>query len=453
MAIEDYILKRLDDKKVDYTKYGFSRVESNALKTFFDLAQEFENLKDVYQVSVAIPKSFFNLDARLYVVDSVQGRLALVASTEGQSDLLGTAPPTHVKAAGQPYLVDHSMILTIRGNRQLVEQLPFKPQDDVMGILEVFPYDTPDRHKELFFEKYANRIGFSLHMRFLLQKNKEHVGFIKNLVADIEHNVIVPNMVYRLFLRRLGGKISKNREIEETLKDLTCSSPEETNTEVCALLAELEEVNRGLKEEFTNIEKHYESSSLFLETLLRKSHFDEGRLTLHTKECNMRKDVIAPQLERFAGGFAKEGIDIDDQFSGSAEAEMIAVVDVGLMAQVYGNLFSNALKYAQEVTTDEGEARKGMAYGKEILRDYFGPGKNGVKYNVFSTGSQIPRNEQENIFEEGYRGAWSSGRPGTGHGLAFVKNAVEIHGGVAGYEAVPNGNNFFFILPDQTVDA
>ena len=453
MAIADYILKRLDEKKVDFTKYGFSRVESNALKTYFDLAQEFEDLNDVYQVSVAIPKSFFNLNARLYVFDSLQGRLALVASTDGQGDTLGTAPPSHVKAANQPYLVDRAMILAIRGNKQLVEQLPFEPQDDVIGILEVFPYDTPDRHKELFFEKYANRIGFSLHMRFLLQKNVEHVRFIKNLVADIEHNVIVPNMVYRLFLRRLGGKISKNREIEGELKELTCGSAAEANPEVCALLAELKEVNSGLQEEFRNIEKHYESASLFLETLLRKSHFDEGRLTLRTKACNMRKDVIAPQLERFGSGFADEGITLDDQFSAATEDDMVAVVDVGLMAQVYGNLFSNALKYAQEVTTKDGKTKKGMAYGKEILHDYFGQGKNGVKYNVFSTGPHIPQEDQQNIFEEGYRGLGSANRPGTGHGLAFVKNAVEIHGGEAGYERVPDGNNFFFILPEQDVDA
>ena len=37
--------------------------------------------------------------------------------------------------------------------------------------------------------------------------------------------------------------------------------------------------------------------------------------------------------------------------------------------------------------------------------------------------------------------------PGTGHGLAFVKQVVEIHGGVAGYEATEEGNNFYFILP------
>ncbi|MBF0488042.1 MAG: HAMP domain-containing histidine kinase, partial [Nitrospirae bacterium] len=38
-------------------------------------------------------------------------------------------------------------------------------------------------------------------------------------------------------------------------------------------------------------------------------------------------------------------------------------------------------------------------------------------------------------------------RPGTGHGLTFIKNAVEIHGGVFGYEPVDLGNNFYFVLP------
>jgi signal transduction histidine kinase len=452
MSISEYIVKRLNDKKTDYTRYGFSRVESNALKTFFDLAQEFEKLEDVYQVSVAIPKSFFDLDARLYVVDSLKGHLVLVATTEGTGGAMGMAPPVHVQASQEPYLVDHSMILTIRGNKQLVEQLPFKPKEDVIGILEVFPYDTLDGHQKLFFEKYANRIGFSLHMRFLLQKNIEHVRFIKNLVTDIEHNVIVPNMIYKLFLRRLGGKIFKNRDIEETLKDLTCNTETGSDTEVCSLLAELKEVNRGLEEEFRNIEKHYESSSLFLETLLRKSHFDEGRLTLHTKKCNIKKDVIAPQLERFAGGFTEKGIHIEDQFMDAPDEEVITVVDVGLMAQVYGNLFSNALKYTQEMTTQEGKTIKKMAFGREVLRDYFGAGKDGVKYNVFSTGPAISREDKKNIFKEGYRGSGSENRPGTGHGLAFVKNAVEIHGGKTGYEAVRQGNNFFFVLPVHTLD-
>jgi signal transduction histidine kinase len=448
MAVSEQILRRVEDKKTDFTNYGFTRVESNALKTFFDLAQEFESIEDVYQVSVAIPKSFFNLNARLYVTDPDEKQLTLVSSTEGSKEDLGNPLPREIKPAEQPYSMNDSIVLTIRGNKQLMKQVPAASDDDVIGILEVYPYDGPDRHQELFFEKYANRIGFSLHMRFLLQKNIEHVRFIQSLVADIEHNVIVPNMVYQLFLRRLGGKISKNRDIERLLARLTSLAESQVKAEVEPLLAELTEVNRGLKEEFDNIDRHYKSTSLFLETLLRKSHFDEGRLTLHTKACNMKKVVIFPQLERFASRFAERGIAIDDKYSGIPDEDTVSVVDVGLMAQVYGNLFSNVLKYTEEVIDDKGDRKKYTAYGRKTLQDYFGQGKHGVKYNVFSTGSHIPPEERGKIFDEGYRGPNSPSRPGTGHGLAFVKNAVEIHGGVAGYEETQHGNNFFFILPE-----
>jgi signal transduction histidine kinase len=213
-------------------------------------------------------------------------------------------------------------------------------------------------------------------------------------------------------------------------------------------LAELSEVNQAMIEEFDNIERHYKSSSLFLETLLRKSHFDEGRLTLRTTACNMKEEVVRPQLERFIGRLSKRGVEIEDRFDGLYEEESVAVVDVGLMAQVYGNLFSNALKYTNEVTTATGEKKKLLSFGRKRLPDYFGPGQDGIRYNVFTTGPHIPEAERDTIFQEGYRGSNVSSAPGTGHGLAFVKNAVEIHQGVAGYEPVADGNDFYFVLPD-----
>jgi signal transduction histidine kinase len=161
----------------------------------------------------------------------------------------------------------------------------------------------------------------------------------------------------------------------------------------------------------------------------------------------MKKDVVQPQLERYIEQFRNAGITIDDRLSGIPDEEIISVVDVGLMAQVYANLFSNALKYTEEVIMHWDEKRKYMSYGHEVIREHFGPGKDGIKYNVFNTGRHIPPEERSKIFEEGYRGSNARARPGTGHGLTFVKNAVEIHGGVVGYEDTPYGNNFYFIIP------
>jgi signal transduction histidine kinase len=206
-------------------------------------------------------------------------------------------------------------------------------------------------------------------------------------------------------------------------------------------------VNRKLVSELAEIEKHHRNMSLFLETLLRRSHFDQGRLTLRTKRCNVHRDVLVPQLERYMDRFRSLGIEVDEQASGIPEEKLISVVDVGLMSQVYANLFSNALKYATEVQTFYGP-KKYMAYGHEVIRDFFGSGRSGLKYNVFSTGPHIPPEERTHIFEDKFRGSNSEGRPGTGHGLAFIKNVVEIHGGVVGYEPTQFGNNFYFILPE-----
>ncbi len=446
MYVFEDILKRVQNKKNDYQQYNFTKIEHIALMAFFDLAQEFDDVGDFHNLCIAIPKCFFNLDARLYLMDTKTNTLLLTATTN-QGEQLFTYPPAEVKSNESPYYTNKkSLVLTIRGKKLLTDQLPFKPIGSVLGLLELFPIDDMNTHNELFFEKYANRIGFNVHNKYLAIKNVEHLKFIQSLVADIEHNVIVPNMIYKLFLRRLKGKINKNDEIEHFLSECLTIGQYEVDV-IENILNELIGVNEGLWEEIENIEKHYKNMSLFLETLFRRSHFDQGKLALRTKACNMNKDVVQPQLERYIEQFQKADISIDDRLSGIPDEEIISVVDVGLVAQVYANLFSNALKYTQQVTNEKGEKTKHISYGHETIKDFFGHSKDGIKYNVFSTGLHIALEERGKIFEEGYRGSNISNKPGTGHGLTFIKNAVDIHGGVVGYEATQYGNNFYFILP------
>ncbi len=442
-----YIRERVEGKKSDYQVYNFTQKENDALKTFFDLAQELDDIEDFYNLCVVIPQSFFNLKACLYIVDAATNSLTLIANTGDGDYPMHTPLPEDVKPADKPYYTEkNSLILTIRGKEPLIDELPFKVEDDVLGLLAIYPVRDLTEHRELFFQKYANRIGFNIHNRLLMKKNMEHLKFIRSLVADIEHNIIVPNMVYKLFLRGLRRKIEKNIEIEE---EFFKKWPEGQCDEACInnFLKEFSDVNQGLNGELANIEKHYKNMSLFIETLFRKSHFDQGRLTLRSKPCNMKKDVVQPQLERYIEQFKRMGIAVDDRFSGIPDAEIISVVDVGLIAQVYANLFSNAVKYTQEVITETGEEKKYISYGREEIRDFFGPGKDGVKFNVFSTGPHVALDERSRLFDEEYRASNVLNQPGTGHGLSFIKHAVVIHGGTVGYEATQYGNNFYFILP------
>ncbi|MGD8254017.1 MAG: ATP-binding protein [Syntrophobacterales bacterium] len=445
------IFSRVEDKKSDYARYNFSTQQDIVLKTFFDLAQEFESLEDLYRVCVAVPKAHFGLDTNLYLNHKSRQVLVLICSSnEGYLGSPDKLPPALIQASNEAFIENESLFTPIFGKMVIAEVKNTEEKQELLGVLEIRPGSDLTESEQFFFQKYANRIGYALYNRILSQRNIEHLKFIDSMVADIEHNVIVPNMAFRLFLRRLQGKIRKNHEIERMLrkkcKEITEGGTLDHDWQE-RVMAELQDVNRGLEEELGNIERHNRNMSLFIESLFRRRHFQEGQFIPRKRRCRLKKQIIEPQLERFRERFSSKGIAIDVQLGGVPDESAVAVVDVGLISQVYANLFSNALKYTRVMHDADGAEKKFVAYGQEIVGDYFGTGKDGVKFNVFNTGPHIPPEERERIFEDGYRSNQAGGEPGTGHGLSFVKRAVEIHEGVVGYEPTPLGNNFYFILP------
>ena len=102
------IIERTKSKIADYQKYNFSQKENDALKTFFDLSQEFDSIEDFYKLCVAIPKSFFDKEARLYIVDpklhslvltlnQSQCKRILVHFAEFVQRVVGCCSPNHSK--------------------------------------------------------------------------------------------------------------------------------------------------------------------------------------------------------------------------------------------------------------------------------------------------------------------------------------------------------------------
>ncbi|WP_243359240.1 sensor histidine kinase [Fundidesulfovibrio terrae] len=442
----ELVTKRIQDKLGNYRSYNFTQLQSVALNIFFDLAQEFTAVEDVYAVCVMIPRSLFNLDCTLYVIDGQRDILSCCASHCPRSE-------TAVRFEDEPVVKDGHLLIPIKGNRELISQLPFTPHGDLIGMLELFPADSLTEHDKLFWGRYANRIGYQLHNRFISLKNKEHVQFIRNLVKDIGHNVIVPNMYFKLFYKRLEARIglikmfhSKfNRMMQECAK---CNPDSEG--EWRKLDQDVDYFYNAINDQYKEIFSHYQNTSLFLETLLRTSHFEEGRYVLEKRKCNFKSQVIDPQVERYRSRFADRGIEIDTSMGGVPDREIEVVVDVGLISQVYSNLFSNAVKYTREVDEGGGHKRKFMSYGWDILEGYFGPGLDGIKLNVFSSGPALGAEQRSRLFSEGYRAENSQGEYGTGHGLYFIREVVLLHGGEVGYEPTQLGNNFFIILPYES---
>jgi signal transduction histidine kinase len=118
------------------------------------------------------------------------------------------------------------------------------------------------------------------------------------------------------------------------------------------------------------------------------------------------------------------------------------------IAQVLGNLLTNALRYTPQggcVTLSAAVVEGG---GHRERPD--GDGGGMVQVTVADTGTGVPPEALPYIFERFRRGERSRSRAGggSGLGLAIARQLVEMHGGAIGAESTPGrGSRFWFTLP------
>ncbi|WP_028588648.1 sensor histidine kinase [Desulfocurvus vexinensis] len=425
------IARRIRDKAGAYARYDFSEAQSGALNIFFDLVQEFDAEEDFHAVCVLVPHELFGLGSALYLVTRDLSLRCAQASGPG-----AVAPRRALAglrgAPAQPAEGDGHLYLPIRANAEHVQQLPFDPPGGVIGCLELFPAARLAGGDGLFWEKYANRIGFQMHNRIVQGANRRHLRFIRNLAKDIGHNVIVPNMYFKLFFNRLKRTIDQLGEVPGR----HAAPSSESRREILAL-------HEALREQYDEISRHYEQTSLYLETLLRQSHFEKGHYVLERRACHVPTQIIAPQLHQFLPRFQERGIAVTPCPDCADDPGLTLSVDVGLIAQVFSNLFSNALKYTAP-PPDGGP--KALVCSASHAPGRLGRGRDAVDFSIFTTGTPLAPADGARLFEAGFR-AGDNLADGTGHGLFFVRQIVELHGGRALYEAVPGGNVFHVLLP------
>ncbi len=431
----EHVSARIHAKLDDYTRYNFSARQICAFNVFFDLAQEFDALPDLYALAVLVPRILFDMQAELYVLDASG---ALVRRNPDMPPFADN-PPQRDHLAEGPHMQDGQYRIPVRGRHADRESLPFTPVGDVLGMMVLHPTAPLTEHDRFYYEKYANRVGFQLHNRLLQMKNREHIRFIRSLVHDIGHNVIVPNMYFKLLFRQLEGKIQAMGELRETMSagGRMPSGPE------AEAIRQLGYLHERLDEQYREIYRHFLQSSLFLETLLRQSHFDQGHYVLQKSEIDIAQRVVLPQLERFRARLEEKGIDV--RMDMRPECEHVRVsADVGLISQVLANLLSNAVKYTRPTP---GTRRLAVQCRICRMADAFGPGRHGARVEVFTTGPGVSAEDAPHLFEPDFRGSNTHGEYGTGHGLHFVREIVDLHGGRVGYEGQEGGNAFYFLLP------
>jgi signal transduction histidine kinase len=412
----------------DYADYRFTSQESCAINIFFDLAQEFDDLEQVYLLSVLILRMFFQYQAELYLKDETSKLVMVTPPMSGshterrpeiRSETWNDGAYCYVPVYGK-----NAFALIRNEQFSLDEAAP-------LGVLALHISRALESHELLFLEKYANRVGFCLDTKILALRNERHVLFLRKLAHDIGHNIITPNMRLKLMLNHLEGQITSLGELIQNAPDT-------------AVHSDIRAMQQKMTEQAKAIMGTFKNSALFLESLLRQSHFDLGRYVLRAAKLDIGKFVVRPQFERYRSSFDEKHLHVDENQPSVPPEPCLVEADLGLISQVLANMLSNAAKYSVPAAPGQpGEIRCGV----ELVPGAFANGDQGVKVSVFSSGPHISPDEAVHLFDDNFRASNSSGQYGTGHGLFFVREIINEHKGLSGYTPAEGGNIFFFILP------
>ena len=152
----------------------------------------------------------------------------------------------------------------------------------------------------------------------------------------------------------------------------------------------------------------------------------------------MQRQQFAPRalLDRLATAYAPQAAARQITLAVSAASETPDVlVDPDRMAQVLGNLVSNALRHTPAGGRIELSAQAQGARVALVVAD---------------TGEGIPSDVLPHVFDRFYRGdaARSQQEGESGLGLAIAKSIVEAHGGTIAAASTPgHGTTFTIMLP------
>jgi two-component system phosphate regulon sensor histidine kinase PhoR len=231
--------------------------------------------------------------------------------------------------------------------------------------------------------------------------------------------------------------ISEVERVEKTRRDFIANVSHELRTPLTSI--------RGYSETLLESEGLLTDNARDFLQVIRRNAERMGRLTedllvLARVESGEEKLDLRPHSSRLLLGEAASSMQEDARAAG-VELTVEDIPDWPVMAdnyavhQVFGNLISNALRYAQD--------------GKKIVVGAH-QRENGVEFFVRDFGPGIASEHLPRIFERFYRvdKARSRESGGTGLGLAIVKHIVLNHGGSVRVEStVGHGTTFFFLLP------
>jgi signal transduction histidine kinase/AraC-like DNA-binding protein len=245
----------------------------------------------------------------------------------------------------------------------------------------------------------------------------------------------------------------KLQEVDRIKSHFFANISHEFRTPLTLILSPVEQMLSGefqgnLKEQYKMIIRNGRRLLLLINQLLDLSKLESGKLKLHAQSTDIIKRTN--ELVQAFESLAKKN-NIALKFMPEIESQLV-YVDIEKYETIMNNLLSNAFKFTPEdgeivVRIGRGEASRSKGIDlfnlsteeaspllqslPSQISNIQHPISNIIKITISNTGSGIPSEKINNIFDRFYQldDSYTRENEGTGIGLALTKELVELHHG------------------------
>jgi signal transduction histidine kinase len=254
------------------------------------------------------------------------------------------------------------------------------------GLNRLAPTGVPRQRGWEFLGLFTLAVGLVASSLLLLRQHERLATTRANFVSGISHELRTPLAQIRLFAEMLLlGRVRTEGDRRRSLEII--------DTEARRL-------------------------SQLVENVLQVARSERGHL--HVNPISMR---VAPVIRECVETFAVLGEARSMEFRMELEEDLVVPVDSAALRQVVLNLLDNAAKY--------GPDGQRVVVGLAMF-------DNNARIWVDDEGNGIPVRERERVFNPFYRTRDVQHTPGSGIGLAVVRELVALHGGDAWIEDAPD---------------
>lgn len=304
------------------------------------------------------------------------------------------------------------------------------------------------RFETMLVSKYDRQLAYEISVK-LVYKNGKVAGllgtgmsvgklrYFETEIKKLKPKIVEANRLIKLERTRSKKHESLIEELNRLKSEFISNISHEFRTPLASIIGFSETIESDpdlppeMKKEFNNvILNEGKRLAKLIKSVLDMSKIEGGNISLNRETVNvvdLLKKVIASNKE-FA---AQKNIELD--FEHPADS-VILEADKERLGEVFEALINNSIKFTNE-------------YGrvKVISNNLFRE----AEIIVSDTGIGIPQKDLPYIFQKFYRVSRPGSEiPGTGVGLVFVKQMVDLHKGLITVQSeVGSGTSFIIKLP------